>query len=191
MFTVNSKNAMLDALTITHASAHSGFPGATGGNEIFGTGYGRQAVVFGSASAGVRQLGSGINFTIPSGSTVRWMGLWNNTTFVGYAPNAGIPMEFQCDPSTDVIRCPTHGFVDTNKVVFFGDTVPGGLVEGTIYYVIAATADTFKVSASSGGSAIDLTSAGGSACVVSSITEEEYASGGTHTVASWTLGLPN
>lgn len=191
MFVVGSKNTMLGALTITQASAHTGFPGGTGANEVAGGGYARVAVTFGAAAAGIRSLSAGVNLTIPAGTTVRWLGLWNGGTFLGYAPNAGVPKEFVCTTASDLITCPGHGYVDTNKVVFYGDTTPSPLVEGTVYYVRDATTDTFKVAASPGGAAIDLTTAGGSGCVVSAITEEVYGGGGTHTISTWVLGLPN
>lgn len=191
MFTVNAKSTMLDALTITHASAHTGFPGVTGANEVVGGSYARVAATFAAASAGSRSLSSGINFDIPVGTTVRWCGLWNGSTFLGYAPNAGVPREFIADPSADTITCRSHGYVDTNKIVFYGDTTPAGLTEGVVYFVRDATAHAFAVAATSGGAAIDLTTAGGAACAVSAITEEEYAGGGTHTISAWALGLPN
>lgn len=191
MFTTAVKNTMLDAITIDAISAHSGFPGGTGANEFSGGGYARPAVTFAAASGGTRLLSAATGITVPTGETVRWLGLWGGGVFKGYAPNAGSPKEFIASAATDTVTCPSHGYVDTNKIVFYGDTVPAGLTEGTVYYVRDATADTFKVSASAGGAAIDLTSAGGSACVVSTITEEAYGGGGTHTVNSWTLGLPN
>lgn len=122
---------------------------------------------------------------------MRWLGLWNGATFLGYSANAGSPKEFIASAATDTVTCLSHGFVDTNKIVFYGDTVPAGLTEGTVYYALNCTSDTFQVAATAGGSAIDLTSAGGSGCVVSPITEELYGGGGTHTVSSWTLSLPN
>lgn len=191
MFTVGSKNTMLDALTITDASAHTDFPGATGSNEVVGGSYTREAATFAAASGGARALSAAINFDIPAATTVRWLGLWNGGTFLGYAPNAGIPQEFIVDIATDVVTVPGHGFVDTSKITFYGDTTPAGLTEGVVYYVRDATTDTFKVAATAGGAAIDLTGAGGSACVVSAITEELYGGAGTHTITSWALGLPN
>lgn len=139
----------------------------------------------------MRSLSAAVNITIPTGITVRWLGLWNASTFIGYSPNAGVPKEFIATPSTDTFTCPAHGYVNTNKVVIYGDTVPAGLTEGTIYYVVSATTDTFQLAATAGGSAIDITSAGGSGCVVSAITEEIYGGGGTHTISAWTLALPN
>lgn len=172
-------------------SAHTAFPGGTGANEVTGVGYARVAASFGTSSGATRALSAAANLTIPTGVTVRWLGLWNGATFLGYSPNAGNPKEFIASATTDTITSPAHGYVNTNKIAIYGDTVPAGLTEGTVYYVVNATADTFQVAAAAGGSAIDLTSAGGSACVVSAITEEVYGGGGTHTISAWTLALPN
>lgn len=191
MFTTAVKNTMLDAISIDAISGHSAFPGGTGASEFSGGGYARAAAAFSAAAGGTRSLSASVGITVPTGETVRWLGLWGAGVFKGYAPNAGSPKEFIATASTDVVTCPAHGYVDTNKVVFYGDTTPAGLTEGTVYFVRDATTDTFKVAATAGGAAIDITSAGGSACVVSTITEELYGGGGTHTVTTWALGLPN
>lgn len=190
--TVSGKNAMLDALDIASLSLHTGFPGSTGANEVTGGSYARQSCTFAAAAAGARTLSSAVGVDVPAGD-VAWAGLWasDGTTFVAYSPNGGNPKEFQVDTSADTIRCPSHGYSDTQTVVFYGDTCPNPLVEGTVYYVRDATTDTFKVAASSGGSAIDLTTAGGSACLVSKITVEVYGGAGTHTINTWSIGLPN
>jgi hypothetical protein len=68
--------------------------------------------------------------------------------------------------STDTIAYTGHGLAAGDAVVYgnLGGTSIAGLVTNTIYYVIASglTADAFKVSATSGGSAIDLTGTGNS-----------------------------
>jgi hypothetical protein len=158
---------------------------------LSGGSYARVAATFGASSGGTRSLSASVNITVPTGGTVRWLGLWNGATYLGYSPNGSSPKEFIADPAADTIRSTAHGYANGAKVTIYGDTVPAGLTEGSVYYVVNAATDTFQVAATSGGSAIDLTSTGGSACVVSSITEEVYAGGGTHTINTWTLGLPN
>ncbi|MEE4381056.1 MAG: hypothetical protein V2J02_03590, partial [Pseudomonadales bacterium] len=64
------------------------------------------------------------------------------------------------DAGTDTITLNGHGLQDDARVVFFGADLPAPLVEGTTYFVINATANTFQVSATQGGAAIDLTDAG-------------------------------
>lgn len=190
MFTTNAKNAMLNALAIDALSLHSTFPGLTGANEISGgsPAYARKAVTFGAASGSTRTTTAAVAFDVPA-TTVRWVGSWASGVFMGYAPNGGSPKEFVATPSTDLINCPAHGYTDGQKVTFFNGTPPGGLTEGTVYFVRDAASDTFKVAATSGGTAIDITSAGSSDCLLSFIVEDVYASQGTHTLIG-SMGLP-
>lgn len=62
-----------------------------------------------------------------------------------------------------------HGLPNGTRVTLTnaGGALPAGLAAATNYYVIAATANTFKLSLSRGGAAVDITAAAG---------------GGTHTV---------
>ena len=194
MFTTVSKNAMLDATQLGSASLHSSFPGQTGLNEITGgsPAYARKATTVGAASGEQRTLSSSVAFDVPA-STVRWVGFWNNaqSQFQAYAPNGGSPKEFVVDLTANTIRSPSHGYADAQKIVFYNGTVPGALTEATVYYVRDVSGDTFKVAASAGGAAITITSAGSSACLVSTIVEDVYASQGTHTITSvpFSLGL--
>lgn len=48
--TTATKDAMLNALTITQISAHSDFPGGTGANEITGGTYAKVPVTFAASS---------------------------------------------------------------------------------------------------------------------------------------------
>jgi hypothetical protein len=191
MFTTAAKNAMLGALAIDALSLHSGFPGLTGANEISGgaPAYARKPITFGAAAGGTRTTTSSVTFDVPA-STVRWIGAWAAGVFMGYAPNGGTPLEFVVDPGTDTFRAPAHGLTDTTTVVLFNGTVPGGLVEGNVYFVRDATADTFRLAAASGGVALDITSAGTSDCLLSIIVQSVYAAQGTHTLSTGTVGLP-
>lgn len=181
--------AMLNALTFTTTSLHNAYPGSTGTNELSGGGYARQTPSFGSESGGVRTATSN-TWSVGASSNVAWQGWWNGADFLCCAPNGGAPKEFVAVPSSDTIYCPSHGWSDTQTIVFWKGTVPGGLTEGTVYYVRDATSDTFKVAATAGGTAIDITSAGTSNCLVSNITVQNYASASSHTITSATIGLP-
>lgn len=62
--------------------------------------------------------------------------------------------------ATDIITSASaHGLVANQKVTFYGLSGGGGLTAGTIYYVIATglTATAFEVSATLGGSAVNIT----------------------------------
>lgn len=67
------------------------------------------------------------------------------------------------DAGTDVITSPAHGFSDTDRVAaeaVFGQTFPTGISEGAVLYVRDSTTDTYKVAATSGGAAINITGDG-------------------------------
>lgn len=65
------------------------------------------------------------------------------------------------DPATDVFTCVGHEFTDTQKVwVSATTTMPSPLVVGTAYFCRDISANTFKLAATSGGAAINITTAG-------------------------------
>jgi hypothetical protein len=87
--------------------------------------------------------------------------------------------------STDVITCAGHPFSNTNRVMFRNLSGGAGLTgksltsNGTIYYVIDAASGTFKVSLTSGGAAVDITSD----MTVGQVILADYALGAPH--RSW------
>lgn len=65
--------------------------------------------------------------------------------------------------ATDIITWDGHALADDDPLTFraeSGGSMPSPLVAGTTYYAIRMTDSTFKVAATAGGSAIDLTTAG-------------------------------
>jgi len=185
-----TKNNRLNGQTYTLASLHSAYPGTTGANEISGGGYAQQAITINSASGGSRLLNAAVSFSV-NAVTIRWIGYWNGATFVESAPNGGAtPKNYVCDPSTDIIWSTSHGYSDTNKIVFI-DSPPGGLAEGTVYYVRDSTMHSFKVAATAGGAAIDLTTGSSAGSWVCAITEDVYAAGGTHILATASFSEPD
>lgn len=73
-------------------------------------------------------------------------------------------VEFTVTAATDLITSADHGLTVGERVRFVnsGGALPAGLAAATDYYVIASglTANDFKVSATDGGSAVDITGAG-------------------------------
>jgi len=70
------------------------------------------------------------------------------------------------DNTTDTITCAAHGWSNGDRVGFAGTTTyPTGLNGTTMYYVINAAANTFQVSLTSGGAAVNFTTNGASVCV--------------------------
>lgn len=186
--TTAARNAALNAVAIDNLSLHNAFPGSTGTNELSGGGYARQAATFGAASGGVRSLSAIATFTVGAGHTVRWIGLWGGGVFQGYSPNGGNPKEFQVDVATNAINVPAHGYADGTAIAFYGGTLPGGLVEGTIYYTRNTATDVFYVAATVGGPVIDITSQPAPDCAVSRVIESVYAGADTHVVNTWSIG---
>lgn len=188
-----AKNIVLDALTAVFdtASLHTAFPGTTGANEITGGAYARQANTWNAAAGGSADNSNQPAFSVPGGNTVRWVGFWDNSTspetFRGCAPNfqAGDigPLKYTVDVAGDTIQADAHGLVETDSVVFYGGTPPGGLTEGTVYIVMNTATDTFQVSNDTSPLvAITLTTDGGTNVVVQQIREETFASDGTFTL---------
>jgi hypothetical protein len=82
---------------------------------------------------------------------------------IGRNDGLSAPAPFTANASTDLLATTAHGLTAGTAVTFASTgTLPGGLSAGPLYYVIASglTADVFKVSATVGGSAVDITSTG-------------------------------
>lgn len=193
MFTDACRNLMLDAAGVTHLSLHTAYS-ATGASEVSGgsPAYARKSISYAAASAAAKASSSSPVFDVPASTTVRWVGRWTaltGGTFLGMEANGGSEQEFAVDLTADTVLEPGHGRAADSKIVFYGDTVPTGLTEGTVYFVRNPTTDTYQVGATAGGSAINLTGYPGRKCVVSTIVEEAFAAQGTHTISSSTLRL--
>ena len=91
-------------------------------------------------------------------------------SYNNYLPDAGTPTtcapEFptvsSLNTSTDVITTSASAAPNNGMPVVFQSTggLPGGLSANTTYYVVSKSGKTFKVSTSSGGSAVNITSNG-------------------------------
>ena len=80
---------------------------------------------------------------------------------VRYVAGHGTEFTFTADATTNELTAAAHGLVNGEDLLALSSgTLPGGLSIDTRYYVINAATNTFKVSTSKGGSAVDITSAG-------------------------------
>lgn len=181
-FNDTAKNVMLDALdesatqithvglfTVSDPGTGTNFTGteATGGSPA----YARQAVVWGAAASGAKANTGALTFDVPAGSYAffGWFNAatGNTTNFRGYAPFGGAVKGFGTVDSAGVtsntVQSAGHGYVNTDRVMVFNvfaETLPAGLTEGTIYFVVGGTTDTFQVALTSGGAAVDITGIG-------------------------------
>jgi hypothetical protein len=195
---------MLDALDesatngIKFLSLHTAYS-ATGTNEATGgsPAYARKAATWSAASGTSKALTSGVTFDVAAG-TYSWLGGWDAITagnLIGMWPLGGAAKRaFNVSDAADVtantIDSPAHGLVAGNSVVVWNDigaSLPTGLSEGTIYFVIATglTTDVFELSATLGGSAIDITANGDGA--FQPIVPEVFAAQGQYNVSAHTL----
>jgi len=166
-------NAVLRNVTYTspatvYVGLHNGPTGDTGANEIAGEAYIRMAATFDPPSGGVTQNTAAITFVDLPAATLYGLSIWDlsaggNCLFTGWMGNH----KWQAATSAldDTITCPAHGYIDTDRVVVTVENaeegaLPNPLDEDTVYFVVNAATDTFKLSLGSGGAAVNLTTLG-------------------------------
>lgn len=194
-----AKNAMLDALdeavpAVDFVGLHTAYS-ATGTNEVTGgsPAYARKAATWSAAAAGSKALAATLpTFDVPAGTTVAWFGLWDAVSagnFYGMMPLGGgaLKMFASSDDTTDVVFSEAHGFTNGQNVVVWGGNLPTGLAVGTIYFVITATTDSFQVSATSGGAAVNITDEGEGFAQL--IVPETFGSQGTLAISAASVNL--
>lgn len=178
-----AKNEMLDALDesnskITHVGVHTLTDPGTGTNAAAGevTGgspaYARKAVTLGAAASGQKANTGALTFDIPAGTTVGFLTFYNHLTansgnYRGYAPINGTVKGFgtvdSAGATADAIQSAAHGLSDGDRVMVFNvfaESLPTGLTEGTIYFVVTSATNTFELSLTSGGVSVDITGQG-------------------------------
>jgi len=208
-FNDTSKNAALDALDesntqITHVGIHTLTDPGTGTNANSGeaTGgspsYARQAVTWDPASSGTKANAGTLTFDVPAGSygffTFYNASSGNTNNYRGYAPFGGSPKGFgtvdAAGVTGDLIQSAAHGLSDTDRVMVFnvfGESLPSGLTEGTIYFVVGSTTNTFQLSTTSGGSAVNITAQG--ELFFQKVVPEVFGAQGQITVAAAAIVL--
>jgi hypothetical protein len=91
----------------------------------------------------------------------------NFSTYTKTFVDAGV------DTGTEIITSVAHGFSNGDAVTLTSTgTLPTGITAGSVYYIISATTDTFKLSTTYAGSAVNIT---------------DNTGGGTHTIAGANL----
>jgi hypothetical protein len=101
--------------------------------------------------------------------------VWPTTTVDSATNNATLDIELVMAPTTtpatntqtftaattDIITATAHGLIDGTRItVSSSTTLPGGLASSTNYYLRDTTTNTFKVSTTPGGTAVDITDTG-------------------------------
>jgi hypothetical protein len=202
-----TKNALLDSAATGSLTQGTPFLGlhtalGNGGAEVTGgsPAYARKAITWNAAASGSKDIAAAQTFDVPAGTTVRAVQLWDASTAgtsrawmpAGSTARRAISV-VAADLAGNTIQSPAHGLSAGQSVVFWatiGAALPTGLSEDTEYFVIAAglTADVFEVSATLGGSAVDITAIGDGD--VQKFTPEVFAAQGTYQVTSFAVSLP-
>lgn len=165
-----------------YLALHTAWPGRGGsqnGSEASYTGYARKAITRDgtgfSVSSGVLTIVAEQLFGENTGASAQEVRFWtlgvasSGATKVLYgghlAPASSDPREAIGTASSDNILVGTgHGLAVNDEVVFYdligGASLPGGISEGTIYFVISVSTDTIQISTTLGGGALNITSNG-------------------------------
>lgn len=108
----------------------------------------------------------------------------------GSIPNPGRNV-LSVDSAANSFALGDHAF-ETGDLVSFraelGGTLPAPLVAGVSYYAVALTEDTFQVAATSGGSAVDLTTAGSEVMVYSRLPVDSAIAKGARVIDQALIG---
>jgi len=172
----NGRNAMLTGglgNAVTHVSVHSAIPDSTGSNELSGGSYARQAVTWSAVANGVRSNSGELSHVIPAGQTAAFYGLWSALTagtYYGSVPRvgegeaaSGFGTVDSAGVTANAIQSAAHGLSNDARLVLtavLAESLPTGLGSTTIYYVVGAATNTFQLSLTSGGAAVDITGQG-------------------------------
>jgi len=177
----------------TGTNANTGVsPEATGGTPA----YARLGVVWAAAASGQKTGSSGIlTFDVPAG-TYAFFGLYdavtgNTNNYRGFIPFGGASAlkgfaSVDTTLTNDQLLSVAHGMADGDRVILspvFGEAIPTGLTEGAVYFVVSSAANTFKVSNTLGGAAVDITATGGGEVYWQRVVPEVFAAQGQITVA--------
>jgi hypothetical protein len=147
-----------------------GWPGedGAGGTNMAAA---RTSVAMAAVSGSSRSNSAQVEITLNASGLARFWKVYDALTggnFLGYSVLGNAqPQTFQLiDTTNDDFICVGHGFAAGDEVFFLREynlkALPTGITEGTPYYVISAglTANQFRVSATPGGSAVNVTAAG-------------------------------
>lgn len=189
MYNDAARNSMIDDLAglVGFLSLHTAYS-ITGASEVSGgaPAYARKAVTWAAGANGeaVSTTASQI-FDVPTGTTIFYIGLWSLATggvFYGMFPmTPTLVGQVEGESSDNKFYRRAHGYADNDRVSFFGENLPTGITEGTIYHVINTATDNFEVSLTQGGSAVVITVDGEGIAFM--MVPEVFGGQGTYTVA--------
>ena len=159
--TTAGKNNLISVTSFNNAGAYTDL----GVTETSGGSYSRQPITWAVASSGTRTNSAPITIPIAAGVTIQTVGVWDTGGAsqgfwqIGSTVN-GVGT---ATASTETIASFGHGLSNTDRVFVTapaGSSLPAGLSATTLYFVVGATTDSFQLSLTSGGAAVDITANG-------------------------------
>jgi hypothetical protein len=140
---------------------------AGGGTEITGNGYARVQIGnnWGAPASGVTSNNTNLAFASasPSGYSIIGMKIMDASTGGNALFHRWLGVGhviFTAKAADDTFTSHGHGLVNNDSVILKGSSLPAGASADTQYFVVGATTDTFQLSTTLGGSAINLTGNG-------------------------------
>lgn len=192
--TDSGRNGLVDGLAalVTHiALLDTSLAEVTGGSPA----YARKAITETAGATGQASNTGSLPFDVPAGATVAAVGFRTGLTGgtdLGWWPVDGtspasvkVATVDAADVTANTITSPGHGLTNGQRVVLLpamAGSLPAGLSSTTFYFVVGSATDTFQVSLTSGGAAVDITGSG--ACFAARCTPEVFAAQGTYTIAA-------
>jgi hypothetical protein len=191
-FTDSARNLALDAIGgaagFVRIIKRDGTTEMSGGSPA----YARKAITYAAAATGQKASNAAVTFDLPAASTGT-----NAAYFVGFnsAVTAGTDYgyfalgnqtvkEATFDATADAFTSHAHGYANGDEVALYANagTVPTGYTAGSVYYVVGVTTDTFQLSATVGGSAVNGTT--NADVFVQKVIPESFGSQGQLTLPS-------
>jgi hypothetical protein len=169
-------NAASTPLTNLYVGLHTADPGEAGNqttNECAYTSYARVAVArtTGGWTVSGNTVTNAAAVTFPKATggseTATYFTVGSDPTGTGkilyYGVLGGSLLAFTGKASNDTLTIPGHNFIANDQVVAYpapGATLPTGVTEGTVYFVKTVSGNDVTLSATQGGSTLDLTADG-------------------------------
>jgi hypothetical protein len=189
--TTTGRNKLLDSgvAAITHVGALT----ALTPTEVSGGSYARQSITHAAAASGIKDNSAQISVPIPAGTTVIAVSEYDASTAGNMLSYGGIGSTVKGvavvdTTANDTLLSRGHGLANTDRVFVWavnGESLPTGLSATTLYFVVGATTDSFQLSLTSGGAAVDITALGELA--FAKTVPETFASAGNLVFAAGAL----
>lgn len=168
-----------------HVSLHTSYPGEAGDQttgEAAYTNYARQAVARNSGGWTVsnNQVSNAAAINFPqcglTGADITHWGIGTALSGAGkllYKGPLGASLQGPFTAKVDdTITIPGHSLSVNDRVSFYplpGSSLPTGITEGTIYWVVSVSGDDITVSTTQGGGAVNITAVGDGFAIKSAV----------------------